>query len=477
MDARELYDEAWTAQQGGDYARALEAVESALRLDPDVENGHNLAGWLLLYHSPEVPERVERAIGHFVRAHARRPGLRAPFVNLCDALAMAGRGAEAVALCREASAVDPAATEYASEIDAGAHFWRGWQKAYPEQDAVAALPLFARAAARSPRWGPARQQHALTLEVTGALDASYREHAESLFCDDLPDRALAHARLAWHQQSRGLASAALSSFRRALFHERRTEGARAPEIERAAQALEALLRAKPVYFPDQADELEWIAIEWTAKAEGMRHLARETHPPTNLRYLRILARRALAVVPPGHADVRVRLDHLARVATARELPIELAGVRLSPRQWQREAFASDALQKLAAQWPSTHAALYERVLERELVPGSADDARVRALAATNEHTAALALLAEVRKRDVDAFLTCAAQAERLADDAYFVGAGSGYRHAYLRHALDGAEIFASWATSGGEGSARMLDVNRIRAKLAGTSGAAQGRVR
>jgi hypothetical protein len=37
---------------------------------------------------------------------------------------------------------------------------------------------------------------------------------------------------------------------------------------------------------------------------------------------------------------------------------------------------------------------------------------------------------------------------------------------HYREALRGFQIFASWATSGGEGAARMLDVNRVIEKIA-----------
>lgn len=38
---------------------------------------------------------------------------------------------------------------------------------------------------------------------------------------------------------------------------------------------------------------------------------------------------------------------------------------------------------------------------------------------------------------------------------------------HYEEALRGFQLFASWATSGGEGTARMIDVNRLLEKIAG----------
>lgn len=70
------------------------------------------------------------------------------------------------------------------------------------------------------------------------------------------------------------------------------------------------------------------------------------------------------------------------------------------------------------------------------------------------------LMLEDTEKDVTGFET--------VDRAWFYenwGDSTGRREIYER-SLDFYEAFASWATSGGEGTARMIDVKRVQKKIA-----------
>lgn len=78
---------------------------------------------------------------------------------------------------------------------------------------------------------------------------------------------------------------------------------------------------------------------------------------------------------------------------------------------------------------------------------------------------ALRVLNAITDSDDQALLWCAWQAETLANKARLDGDGAAAR-ASDQLALRNHERHASGATSGGEGMSRMLDVHRLRERLA-----------
>ena len=224
-------------------AEALEAYETALRLNPDSPEALNNMGALLARHGDNEP-----AIAAFERAIALAPALPHARGNLGLALVHAGRPAEAVGHLEEAVRQAPG----------NAELWRRLGIALAmiarPQDAIGALE---KAVRLEP--GDAITHNALGAAYGGTGQAKkaidhYREAARL-------DPRLFEARA---NLGRTLLDTADADGKRVL-HELALDLLRDGQLEPALQALEAILRRDPQYGPARAT-LEELAARSRARS-------------------------------------------------------------------------------------------------------------------------------------------------------------------------------------------------------------------
>ena len=149
-----------------------------------------------------------------------------------------------------------------------------------------------------------------------------------------------------------------------------------------------------------------------------------------------------------------------------------AGATLFPEYadqapWARLAQHRGAEAKaLARDWRAAQLALYEELLDREepVAYGEPSFAAVRLAVARRDWDAAFAALSAVDRAKEGGVELVAAAGELLGDRLQRLGQLALAKRAWAM-SEDAFAVYASWATSGGEGSARMVDVNRLRAKL------------
>jgi tetratricopeptide (TPR) repeat protein len=452
------YRHAEAAWRAGDAAAALAELEALVADAPAHPNAHNLAGWILRTALPQHPESLAHAIRHFAAAHLHEPHAGPPLCNLADALLAAGRDAEAVTTVQTAIERDP--------TDAHANNWLGWYRLVRGNDADAALVHLA--IATRGWFGPAHVNQAMAYEAKGDLVAAEAAYAEALLCRDLHDPALVHARLAAFARERGELRPALSGFRRALWHEHQRKGARASELAVAAEAMEDALLQRGEYFPHGRDEAAWIA-----HAEAVRHVDGDDPRrgvPTAVELIAAIERATAMLASLADAPrepIAFALDAMREAIAAWMLPRRLAGVRIAidPDAAQAEP-VKRALAEVARGWTRAHRLLYVRLCEHEQTPGddgvrSAIEQAIR----SGDHDRALVQLEALAGHDLEGLLSCVGLCEAAGEDARLVGQ-SEWAHRYLRLALTAWQWHASGASSGGEGMARMLDVNRVRERLA-----------
>jgi tetratricopeptide (TPR) repeat protein len=457
--ARGLYASAERAWQAGDAASAIALLEGLVRAEPAHPNAHNLAGWILRTSLAGMPDALVRAIAHFEAACVHEPENRHALTNLGDALIAAGRDDEAIAAMQAAVAGD--------DFDVRAHNWLGWYLREKKGDIDAAL-VHLRRATRS-FYGPAHVNLGLALEAKGDLAGAEAAYEQAMLCRDVHDPALVRARLGAFARDRGHLHHALSWFRAAAGHERERKGVRLAEILAAAEAIEDALARKSSYFPHARDEAIWLAT-----ADADRHTEGDDprrDVPTRKAVLGMID--AAQVMLKGRADTATLAAVLASMRALAEpddLPPQLAGIRLAIDASELEPPTTKrAFTELAHAWTRLHRALYVRLVERaEPTEAQAKRAEVADAIARRDHDAALALLDALAKTDINGLLDCVGLAEHAGDDAH-TDARFELAHRYWAFALLAWQFYASCSSSGGEGLARMLDVNRVHAKLAGSA--------
>ena len=428
-EAQRLYQESRDLFVRGLHAEALATVERALALEPALENGDNFAGWICM----NVPSRsradLERAVAHFEAALDRDPGDGTPLVNLADALLALGRG-------------DEAARRVSEHKSARALNWLGWY--YTERDLPRAIELLERAVRTGGWWGPAHLNLARAYEMAGRDDDAYERYGSALMSKDCQDPARCHARRAAIEERRGRVHHALSSIRRARTREQRDPRGRDLGWAGEESRFIEILSGRREYFPHVVSEARWMDLEIRAQREGLG-LDHE-HGAPSAREVGALLRRAREADQSGDT-----LDAIESVLVHRELAPELSN----------RAFELDlrvpVLELLDAAWLRFHYFLYQDLSRREIPPdpietalreGRADDA-----------------VALLRAKDTNALVDAIGQFERAGEHAAMIGKKAD-AITLLQVALDGYTVFASWSTSGGEGMARMLDVDRIKKRLA-----------
>jgi len=250
--AADSYARSRAAFERGDHRAALDAIRAVLKIDPRFPNAQNYAGWILLHWPTRTQVELDGAIAHFREAMSVAPRDDAPLANLCDALVLAGREAEAIAEAQRQT--DGASTE--GFHAAGAHNWLGWRALSHPDTIDAAIEHFRSALRHRFGWGIARSNLGKALEMKGLPDEAYAEHQRALDCKANFDRTFSHERRAAYEARHGWLRNALESFRRALKEDSLRGATHEATYREAIGFIENQLRARGI-DPDEKDREAW----------------------------------------------------------------------------------------------------------------------------------------------------------------------------------------------------------------------------
>jgi tetratricopeptide (TPR) repeat protein len=411
-----------------DARRTLLLLEAQLAQQPDDVEALNFAGWL---RTTLAGEDFERGVRELRRALELDTRDHRAAVNLAEALGPRGRAQEAVDELRPWCARHPRAHH--------AHNSLGWLLGVVLKDVEAGL-----AALKSYEWSPDVQLNLGRLRLAHGP----REEAEAHFRRALPGLRPQEAwfRLGEFAAARGHGRRALSALRRTA----QLDASGQYQAVAGVQTLGQHLLQHGKYFLDADDDLRW-AQAW---AQGA----------------------LLATLPPSFAEVEARARELgddpelgedcraiAACCGSRSLPPRLADRTFTPRLVARGGRAAE----LAGAWAELQLLLYDELLEREEpLPGEARAwVAVRGALARGAWDEALALLEA--QLGGEAPEVVGALAEALGDRLSQPTERPLRERAF---ALSEAAFarFASWATGGGEGLARMVDVTRLKEKRQAT---------
>jgi tetratricopeptide (TPR) repeat protein len=448
--AGEAYAEGERRDRAGDPTGAVEAFHAALRLDGDHGEAANYAGWLLTTKLRDRPGAIGEGIDLLRVALAKMPDDTRPLYNFGEACAGLGQPAEALPVVEAALARKPGWAELLN--------LRAWLTGVKGDDPKAALHDLDAALQRRPWYGDAHLNRGRVL-----LKLGEHEQAEEAYETALRSQcfrpAEAHYRLGALAERRGHLRRALGRYRRAVDL---GAGDLTDEASAGVQRCGTALLHRGAFFLHAADD------NARARAESS---GRER--PRRLPQLVARARHELAALPEQEGDVAVDVGRTALMA----VESCFMGQQLEPR-WadQSPALAlellatrftggrHDELRALAEDVRGAWLELYEELLEREEPRREGELAAIARLGGERNFGAAAAALRGFATGDEPRLLGRAALAERLGDRARLLDDDAAARELYAIAESDLAE-FASWATSGGEGMARMVDVNRLRQKL------------
>lgn len=175
--------------------------------------------------------------------------------------------------------------------------------------------------------------------------------------------------------------------------------------------------------------------------------------------------RAIRATARGPAEVHATLDRMRACMLAREL---LPEHRAHSFDIDLDAIpdrqARDAVARVAHEWVGVRDALAAELRAREHPP-TGPLVELEALAGAKRYDELIEVLEALSKRDpallVDAIGIAEAAGHQARSELRYRPALSLFRLALL-----GYQVYASWATSGGEGVARMADVERLQATVA-----------
>lgn len=451
--AAAAYAEGDRLWQAGQPEAALAQLIRAIALRPDHPNAKNFAGWLLTTRHRGDPRALAHGLALLAEAHALAPDEHRPLQNLVEALVSVDR-ARARAVVDTAVAARPDAAEPLN--------LRGWLRglAPGADDPKGAMHDLEAAIARRRWYGDAHLNLGLLLLAYGEEARARAAFTTALRTGNCWRPIDCHLRLGEIAARRGQLRRALGHFRRGA--ELDGSGGYMQALLAGVQACGGALLQAERYFLHALDE----ARRQVALESGVR-----TPRPTSRRSL---AKRARALLPrlsdPSLQDARAAVEQVLVVAEVGALPakfaddspalvLELAaGAAATPDELR------EPLQALASRWIGVQRSLYDELLALE-EPEPEEEARaaVVAHAVARRWVEALAgLEAFDTREDVD-LLWRAAMAETWADRAHRDGDPAA--SALYRLALRDHEQYASAATSGGEGMARMIDVERLRRRL------------
>ncbi len=431
-------EEQWNAGKVDD---AIASAEAAVRANEKHPNALNYAGWLLTRKASLAPDESERALAHFLRAVELDPSKPAPAANYGDLLLRLGRDTEAFAWM-ETRAEKP-------ESAALAHNWLGyWRMQGGEIER--AVTHFAAAVKARPAWGLARKNLGEALERAKRAGEAWEvlDPARHAFENDA-QRAFAHERRGAYAARKGWLRTALREMRRAVVCAERAKLATG-ETTDAERWIAARLGAEGIFTPSFALERRWLAsppdvAETRRRTRAELENARDGASPQARTVIDALFAvvRGDAPAPPIDATALAALREDARSESGAALAL---GERWLAAHWERRA---------AEELPPESGLCDE---DGAPLPGVVLDAVRRARAF--DFAGAADLLEGAPMHALEA-RGVAEEAGDAADDAGELAAAKRLWALALR----GAREHASYATSGGEGLARMVDVHRLEAKL------------
>ncbi|MDC0717080.1 tetratricopeptide repeat protein [Nannocystis bainbridge] len=448
--ADEAYAEGERRARAGEVDAALAAFEAAIKLDPRHAGALNYAGWLLTTSLSHRPEAMGQGLDLLRDAVAAAPDTTAALYNFADACVAVGQPAEALVPVEAALQRRPDWAEV----------WnlRGWLRGVKAGDPRGGLEDLQQALARRAWYGDAYLNRARIFLALG-------EHAEAESALRLALRcgcyrpAEAHLRLAGLVERRGHLRRAVGHFRRAV--ELGAADSQQDALGGVVRCGNALLH-RGVFFLHADEQVRLATTD------------RDERRPRPLAAVLLDVRAELARTPDDPNDPRRTMGRMGLMAS--ETCCE--GHVLEPRWADQspplaiEMLATcftgerhDALRRLAEDVRRIWLELYDELLAREEPdPEAAALADVERLAGERDHVSALAALRAIDVCDDVHLLRRASVAERLGDRARLHGDPTG-AHELYRLAHGDFARHASYATAGGEGMARMLDVNRLNGKL------------
>lgn len=424
----------------GDAAAAVELLDELLAREPAHGAALNFAGWLRTTALAETA--FERGLAQLKAALAvEDPDARAP-ANLVHALAKGGRAAEARALLEGFLAAHPHHKQGWNSL--------GWLQGVEQDDLAAARASLRRAVALDASYGDARLNLARVCLKAQQLDEAL-EHLQAAVRSGTCWRPHeAWARLGEACAAKGWLRRALEALRRSTEVDQRGEYTLATDTNIAAMT--QVLSQRGQYFP-HPHESGVHARRFEQWREG---LAAGALP--SFRELADEARR----LKGGRAEGA--LEAVIACLDAGALLPQYSGQSMAQ---ELEATGDEALAAFSAKWREAFQALYAELLEREeaLPEPSAAQGRAEQAAAERRWGAALEALEGVQRESTEQAVTFTADAaERYGDMAMRVGDRAMALRLYAL-AENAAAQYASWSTSGGEGTARMVDVTRLRSKV------------
>jgi tetratricopeptide (TPR) repeat protein len=454
--AAEAYAEGDRLWQAGQPEAALASLVRAIALRPEHPNAKNFAGWLLTTRHRNDPRALAQGLALLAEAHALAPDEHRPLQNLVEALVGVDRRADARTVADAAVAARPDAAQPLN--------LRGWLRGLaPGADDPKGAMHDLEAAIDRWRWyGDAHLNLGLLLLGHGEEARARAAFTAALRSGNCWRPLDCHLRLGEIAARRGHLRRALGHFRRGA--ELDSSGGYMQAMLAGVQACGGALLQSERYFLHAIDEARrQVALETGA-------LAPRPAP------LRSLAKRARALIPrltdPALQAARAAVEQVLVVAEVGELPAKFADdspalvLELAAGSAATPDELREPLQALASRWIGVQRSLYDELLAREESdPEDPESARARIVAHATARRWAEAL-AELAALDTAAdadLLWRAANAETYSHRAHRDGHPAAQE--LYRLALRDHEQYASGATSGGEGMARMVDVERLRRSL------------
>jgi tetratricopeptide (TPR) repeat protein len=418
-EAEVLYTRAQAQRSAGELRAAVTTLEELVARRPDYPNALNLLGWVFAFELEDLAQGIRM----FRRAVEKFPLETVPMANLVEALVASGQPEEA----HEVTVAARARKDYWREA------WNlsGWVLAMKLGRVEEGIADLRRAVGMSSWYGDARLNLARALTVANDFDGAY-EHfrvAASIGCFRTHE---AFAALGQLDERKGWLRRAMGDYRQAVRLDARHEY--------TAALHEAINRVGNTLLRDQK-----FFLHADDEHRRARHIERQGY------VLQDAPMKAADLI----AEARKRPgDHALLIAN-------LEAQALLPASSDK-LLAADA-PDLAELYFPVWMRLYEALLEIE-EPTNEAQAKLFALGRARRWNEALFALREWDHSSEEGITFAAATAERFGDLAMLAGDE--------RSAADlwgiSEDAFAAWASgssSGAEGLSRMVDVDRLRAKI------------